>query len=176
MLIEAKERNNKSILDSNQIKSFDPIIGLKATVLILGTIPGKDSLRQDKYYGHARNSFWKIMYQLFDGEFEMDYERRKEFLKKNKIALWDVCQSANQRTSLDVDIKNEQPNAITALIESNLSLKTIAFNGQKAEKLYFNYHPKIENITYLTLLSTSPANASYSFEQKLANWSRICQQ
>jgi len=156
-----------------EIQSFEPIIGNSPHLLILGTIPGKDSLRKNEYYGHARNNFWKIIYQLHGQRFETDYKLKTNFLKENGIALWDVCRSANRKSSLDVDIKNEQPNAIAALIEANPTIKTIAFNGQKAEKLYFNYNPKIDHLTYLTLLSTSPANAAFSFEQKLVDWGRV---
>lgn len=156
-----------------EIQSFEPIIGEKPTVLILGTIPGKESLRKQEYYGHSRNSFWKIIYQLHEQPCETDYEMKTNFLKENGIVLWDVCRSANRISSLDVDIKNEQPNAIAALIEANPTIKTIAFNGQKAEKLYFNYNSKIAHLTYLTLLSTSPANAAFSFDQKLVDWGRI---
>ena len=167
------EQKNRSVTIDEEIQSFEPIIGEKPRVLILGTIPGKDSLRKNEYYGHARNSFWKIIYQLQGQTFETDYKLKTNFLKENGIALWDVCRSANRKSSLDVDIKDEQPNAIAALIEANPTIKTIAFNGQKAEKLYFNYNPKIEHLTYLTLLSTSPANAAFSFEQKIVDWGRV---
>lgn len=156
-----------------EIQSFSPIIGNKPELLILGTIPGKDSLRQQEYYAHTRNAFWKIIFQLHQHQFETDYELKKNFLMKNGIALWDVCRSANRKSSLDVDIKNEQPNAIEALIASNPSIRTIAFNGQKAEKLYTKYIEKFDQVNYLTLLSTSPANAAFSFDQKLTDWGRL---
>lgn len=167
------EQKNRSVTIDEEIQSFEPIIGERPSVLILGTIPGKESLRKQEYYGHPRNSFWKIIYQLYGQLGETDYEMKTNFLKKEGIALWDVCRSASRISSLDVDIKNEQPNAIAALIAANPTIKTIAFNGQKAEKLYFNYNTKIGHLTYLTLLSTSPANAAFSFEQKLVDWGRI---
>ncbi len=72
-----------------------------------------------------------------------------------------------------MDIKNEIPNDIALLVKANPSIKMIAFNGQKAEKLYQKYFDKFENIHYLTLLSTSPANATFSYKDKLADWARI---
>ncbi len=92
---------------------------------------------------------------------------------ENNIAIWDVCYSAVRKGSLDSAIKEEIPNKIDELIVENPSISTIAFNGQKAAKLYAKYFPEFDNINYITLLSTSPANAKYSFEEKLKDWSQI---
>ncbi|TYP97935.1 G/U mismatch-specific uracil-DNA glycosylase [Tenacibaculum adriaticum] len=154
-------------------KSFDPILGVQPKVLILGSLPGKESLRIQQYYGNVRNAFWKILFSLFDEELEGNYTAKKEFLIKNKIALWDVCRLAERKSSLDSDIKNELPNSIENLIKSNPSIKIIGFNGRKTEQLYDKYFNRFEEVSYYTLLSTSPANARYSFEEKLNNWKSI---
>ncbi|MBC8198069.1 MAG: DNA-deoxyinosine glycosylase [Candidatus Marinimicrobia bacterium] len=151
-------------------KSFSIIIGDKPKYLILGTMPGKVSLLQNQYYAHPQNSFWKILFQLFNSNFISDYSDKIKFLKENKIALWDVCQSCYRKGSLDSDIQKENPNKIVELIETTPSIQKIIFNGQKAEKLYFKHLKRINGINYFTMLSTSPANASYTFEQKLENW------
>jgi len=151
-------------------KSFSIIIGDKPKYLILGTMPGKVSLLQNQYYAHPQNSFWKILFQLFNSNFISDYSDKIKFLKENKIALWDVCQSCYRKGSLDSDIQKENPNKIVELIETTPSIQKIIFNGQKAEKLYFMHLKRINRINYFTMLSTSPANASYTFEQKLENW------
>ena len=94
---------------------------------------------------------------------------------ENNIAIWDICYTAIRKGSIDSTIKEESPNRINELIVLNPSISIIVFNGQKASKLYEKYFPKFENINYLTLLSTSPANAKYSFEEKLKDWSQIKQ-
>jgi hypoxanthine-DNA glycosylase len=175
--IESKKTNeNKkggNEINKEFIKSFPPIVGELPRVLILGTIPGKDSLRLNEYYANSRNTFWKIIYTLLNTEIEIDYKSKTDFIKQNGISIWDVCQKAIRVSSLDSDIEKEIPNDIRNLIESNPTIKTIAFNGQKAEKLYSKYFEKFENTKYVTLLSTSPANASYSFEEKFNDWKRI---
>lgn len=130
-------------------------------------MPSKKSLELQQYYGHHRNAFWKILFTLFNDTFSSNYNYRKSLAIEYNIAIWDVCYTAIRKGSLDSNIKNEIPNKIDKLIELNPSINTIAFNGQKSAKLYKKYFPKFDNINYLTLLSTSPANAKYSFEEKL---------
>jgi hypoxanthine-DNA glycosylase len=155
------------------IQSFDPIIGESPKVLILGTMPGKESLRLQQYYGHPRNAFWKILHSIFEVPLNEEYQARKEFAKKHRIAIWDVCKFADRKSSLDSDIKNEVPNEIESLINKNPSIQRIGFNGQKAASLYDKYVKRFENIEYVTLLSTSPANARFTFEEKKNDWKKL---
>jgi hypoxanthine-DNA glycosylase len=150
--------------------SFDPILPVNPKIFILGTMPGKQSLRKQQYYANNRNSFWKIIYELTETVFSENYAERIDTLKRNHIAIWDICQFGERKTSLDSDIKNEEPNPINEIVEMFPSVKQILFNGKKAEKLYRKYFSEIESIKYETVLSTSPANARYSFREKLNNW------
>jgi|TARA_B110000240_G_scaffold71399_1_gene81280 hypoxanthine-DNA glycosylase len=150
--------------------SFDPILPANPKIFILGTMPGKESLRKQQYYANNRNSFWKIIYELTETVFSENYAERMDVLKRNHIAVWDICQFGERKTSVASDLKNEEPNPINEVIEMFPSVKQILFNGKKAEKLYRNYFSEIENIQYKTVLSTSPANARFSFREKLNNW------
>jgi len=150
--------------------SFDPVLPENPKIFILGTMPGKQSLKKQQYYANARNSFWKIIYDLTEEVYSENYAERIDTLKRNHIAIWDICQFGDRKTSLDSDIKNEVPNPINEIIEMFPSVKQILFNGKKAEKLYRTYFNEIEGVVYETVLSTSPANARFSFREKLNNW------
>ncbi|MFO7999124.1 MAG: DNA-deoxyinosine glycosylase [Bacteroidales bacterium] len=154
----------------NTIYSFPPVKGNAPILLILGSMPGKASLLAGEYYAHPRNVFWKILCQVFGSEYHADYQHRIYLLKSHGIALWDVCRSAIRETSLDSDISAEVPNDIPAFLRMHPTIKRVAFNGGMPAKLHDKYFERLSRVTYQTLLSTSPANAGYTFEEKLNNW------
>jgi double-stranded uracil-DNA glycosylase len=45
---------------------LDPVIGASSRVLILGTMPGDESLRQQRYYSHGRNQLWDILARIYE--------------------------------------------------------------------------------------------------------------
>lgn len=49
-------------------ESFPPIVSPKAKVLILGTMPGRQSLEHQRYYWNPHNAFWKMIYTVFEKE------------------------------------------------------------------------------------------------------------
>jgi hypoxanthine-DNA glycosylase len=153
--------------------SFAPITSQDANVLILGTMPGTKSLELNQYYGHKQNNFWKFMFEILNEEFSNDYEKRKELLQKNKIALWDVLQFCDRVGSLDSAIKNEIANDFESFLETHPNIKTILFNGQKAAAFFKKYVHLKKEYQLITLPSSSPANASQSFQSKLEEWSVI---
>ena len=147
-----------------------PVIGDAPRALVLGTLPGEESLRQVRYYAHPRNLFWPIIHALFGATPSDVYEERLAFAIAHRIALWDVCASAERRASLDTEIKREVPNTIDELLDANPGIATVAFNGGTARRLYDRHFARRPRITYLHLPSTSPAHASLTFAQKLVCW------
>ena len=155
------------------IVSFSPIINSSSKVLILGTMPGIKSLKENEYYAHKQNAFWSIIYKLFDKQLSENYNDRKKFILTNKIALWDTLKLCVREGSLDSKIKEEQANDIDLLLKENPLINSIIFNGKASEKYYNKYLKQQESISYYTLPSTSPANARKTFNEKYAEWAII---
>jgi hypoxanthine-DNA glycosylase len=142
-------------------------------VLVLGTLPGEESLRRVEYYAHPRNLFWPIVFGLFSETPSSVYADRLAFVRARSIALWDVCAMAQRRASLDSEIKSEVPNPLHDLLDANPTIGTIAFNGGGARRLYDRHFQRREGLVYLHLPSTSPAHASLGFAEKLARWQAL---
>lgn len=153
--------------------SFPPISSQDSKILILGTMPGTKSLELNQYYGHKQNNFWKFLFTIIGEEFSMDYQTRKNLLIKNKIALWDVLQFCDRVGSLDSAIKNEIANDFESFLNTHPQIEYIFFNGQKAEAFFKKYVHLEKEYKSFTLPSTSPANASKTFQDKLKEWDII---
>lgn len=149
-------------------------------MLILGSMPGEESLRKKQYYANQRNSFWFILSRLLKFDPAAGYKERKEILKKNNIALWDVLKACEREGSLDSSIIE------ASLVENNFlpfyakhkTIRRVFFNGGRAERDYKKrvlpvVQSKYPRIKYLRLPSTSPAMASLTKGGKLARWSVI---
>ena len=73
---------------------FEPIAAPHATVLILGSLPSKQSLQKHEYYGNPQNAFWRVMGELFGAGPDIPYAKRAERLRGHGIAVWDVLRSS----------------------------------------------------------------------------------
>ncbi|MFN0217239.1 MAG: DNA-deoxyinosine glycosylase [Hyphomicrobium sp.] len=151
-----------------------PIVEPAARLLILGTLPGDESLRKQEYYGHPQNHFWRVIADVV-GEAQPDgYAARIAMLTRHRLALWDVLASAERAGSLDAAIRHAKANDILELLAQLPSIRTIAFNGQGAEKLFMRHVARPsggapEGIALLRLPSTSPAYTK-RLADKSAQW------
>jgi len=158
------------------VHSFAPIANANCEVLVLGSMPGKASLRAAQYYAHPQNAFWKIVGELFELEQQAGYQTRLDCLLRNRIAVWDVLKTCTRASSLDADIidSSSVANDFGAFFAEHPKLSTVLFNGAKAEssfrKLVLPGLPESLGLELRRLPSTSPAHASMSFERKLELW------
>ena len=162
---------NEIIKTDSPIYSFPPIADFKSKILVLGTMPSKESLRMNGYYAHPQNAFWKIMFNLHNHPFSADYNDKKDLLLQNGIALWDVLRTCERKSSLDNDIKMEEPNDLRAFLSTHPGISKIFLNGKGAAR-YFNKYFADISLPFQVLPSTSPAHA-VKWEQKLAIWQAI---
>ncbi len=165
-----------------KITGFPPIAAPDAKILILGSMPSVESLNQQQYYAHPRNSFWPIIQTLFGVEAKdlLNYTAQKQMLIDHKIALWDVLQSCHRPGSLDSSIARDSilTNDFESFFKNHNQIRTIFFNGGKAEEL-FKRHVKSKlpelfcDLETVRLPSTSPAMAMLNRQQKLERWKVI---
>jgi hypoxanthine-DNA glycosylase len=161
--------------DNTDARGFEPIETPTAKVLVLGTLPGQESLRRGEYYAHPRNAFWRIIEALFGIPAEAGYAERARKLSGAGVALWDVCATANRPGSLDLSIRHDTvvPNDFAEFLNAHKQLKLICFNGAKAAAL-FREHVKLDGgVECVDLPSTSPAHAAMPFSEKVKRWSVI---
>lgn len=149
-----------------------PVYNEASRILILGSFPSVKSRAANFFYGHPQNRFWKLLAALTKSPLPSSVEEKKALLLNNHIALWDVIQSCTIEGSSDLSIQNVVPNNI-ALITASAPIAHIYANGSKAYDLFMRCCPNTGGLPVTRLPSTSPANASYSFERLLHAWSVI---
>ena len=156
---------------------FPPVADDNISRMIIGSMPGVASLTANQYYAHPRNTFWKIIAELFDAPYPFpNYEDKLSLLLKNHIGLWDVLASCDRKGSLDSDIRNAVPNDFETFLKTRPNVKTLYFNGNTAYQNFiksFKSYDFIRDLALRPLPSTSPANARLSFAEKIKLWEVI---
>ena len=144
-------------------------------ILILGSLPSVKSREEQFYYAHPRNRFFITLSQVFNDSVPQTIEDKKLFLKKHKIALYDVIYECDIHASSDASIKNPKVIDIVTILEEYPNIKTIAINGGKAKVLFDKYLLPLvkEKVKVIYLPSTSPANARLSQDDLAKEYSII---
>lgn len=94
------------IVVSNEIKNvLLPVVNSSTKVLIVGSMPGKQSLEKQQYYGNPRNHFWPIISELLETTIPDEYAKRIALLENNSIGLWDTIEACEREGSLDAAIR-----------------------------------------------------------------------
>jgi TDG/mug DNA glycosylase family protein len=159
----------------NRIHSFDPIIDSTCDRLVLGSMPGEESLRLQRYYAHPRNHFWRIVYGLYGLEPDEDYPKRVAFALSKGIGLWDVLRECERQGSLDTSITRPDANDFTALLQAFPHVRALFFNGTRAYKDFVRLvvpDLNLNGVALYPLPSSSPAHA-VSLVTKLHAWAKL---
>ncbi len=143
--------------------TLKPFYNKDSKILILGSFPSIKSREVGFYYSHPQNRFWKVLAYTFNEEIPNSIEEKKELLKRNKIALFDVCAACDIKASSDASIKNVVPNNLEEIF-NNSNIEVIAFDGKTAYNLYQKYFKDKYAAELISLPSTSPANATWDMQ------------
>ena len=156
-----------------------PLISSQTRLLILGSFPGVASLQAQQYYGHPQNQFWRVLSAILGDIYgssptntgASSYQIRSNWLLFKKLGVWDVYASCQREGSLDSNIRQAVLNDFSTLRTLCPDLQAIAHNG--GESFKHAKHTRNLGVHVFRLPSTSPANASWSFERKVAAWQDV---
>lgn len=153
--------------------SFAPLVDDRTRLLILGSLPGEQSLARGEYYGNPRNQFWRLIGAVIGADLDaLNYSDRLDALRAARIGLWDVIESAARRGSLDGAIRDHAPNDLAAVVARLPELRAIGFNGGTSARLGRQAIGEPEGVALLPLPSSSPA-FTQSFERKRDAWLQL---
>jgi hypoxanthine-DNA glycosylase len=155
-----------------ELHGLPPIIAPHTRLLVLGSFPSVASLKTQQYYAHPRNHFWPILSALWGLDLRaMPYAERVAFVRGKGLGIWDVYASCHRVGSLDSAIEDAKPNDLAGLKRRAPALQAIAHNGGESARAM--RMTRTLGLPVFRLPSTSPANASWSFERKLAAWREV---
>ena len=152
-----------------RLQGLPPVLGRATRLLVLGSFPGVASLRAQQYYAHPRNQFWPLLGAIWGTDLRLlTYARRLAEVRRRGLGMWDIYASCHRLGSLDQAIEGAELNDLASLRRRAPQLQCVAHNGGESARLM--KHVAALGYTVLKLPSTSPANASWSFERKHAAW------
>ncbi len=160
-----------------------PLLHSQTRLIILGSFPSLRSLQSQQYYAHPQNQFWRLVFSALLPDSPSiycanSYEIRSNMLLELKLGLWDVYAACEREGSLDGAIRNAQLNDLASLRHRCPQLRAIAHNGGESYKhaKHTSHASSLGDLPVYKLPSSSPANASWSFERKLAVWRDVINQ
>lgn len=164
------------VSDGQRQRCFPPVVDPHTGVLILGSLPGVQSLAKAQYYGNRQNAFWRLMSAVLATDLVgLDYAARLQTLLAHGFGLWDVVAEAQRAGSLDSAIRQRDDNDLLALLRRYPAIRTIGFNGGTAARL----GRKIlgERAAYYRIVELPSSSPAYTlpYDEKLLQWQKLGQ-
>ena len=164
-------------MKSELLKGLPAQVDVGCRVLVLGSMPGTQSLAQARYYAHPRNRFWPLLGRLLRFDPALDYPERLAALHRAGIGLWDVIGQCARNGSLDTAIERTSivANPLPALMVTLPRLTAVACNGVAAAQAWQRHvtvqlDGRMRALPVLALPSTSPANATFTLQRLEQAW------
>jgi hypoxanthine-DNA glycosylase len=149
-----------------------PVIAPHTRLVVLGSFPGEASLAAQQYYAHPRNQFWPLLSALWGVDLrQLPYADRLHEVRRRGLGIWDVYARCRREGSLDSAIEDAVLNDLPSLRQLAPALRAVAHNGGESARAM--RITRTLGLPVHRLPSTSPANASWTFERKLAAWRAV---
>ena len=163
----------RHVMSEKQTHPFKPIFDKNSKILILGSFPSVVSRKFGFYYANPQNRFWRVLAGILNAPPPASTEEKIKFLLASRIAIYDAA--------ICCEIKGLSDAKMTAVVPANLEpifggapIAQVFANGGKAHEICEKYlKTQILNATGkepIKLPSTSPANANFSFERLVREW------
>jgi len=153
-------------------QGLPPVLAARTRLVVLGSFPGVASLQAQQYYAHPRNQLWPILGSIWDLDLvAMPYAQRLQVLLDRGLGLWDVYARCRRPGSLDQAIEEAEPNDLGQLLQWAPGLQAVAHNGGESARA--RCQTAALGLAVHRLPSTSPANASWSFDRKRHAWAQV---
>lgn len=158
-----------------RIYGFDPIIDSCSETVLLGTIPGPQSLSIGEYYADPHNQFWTIIEAVFNVPISGEYMKRRQYLLERNIAIWDVLESAERLGGTDKGITNATINDFHIFFCKYPTIKRVILLGNTA-MTYYKKGIKTDkvpgSIPFKQVQSSSATPGKYvlRFREKVEQW------
>ena len=160
----------------SQTHPFQPIFDKNSKILILGSFPSVVSRKFGFYYANPQNRFWQVLAGILNASTPVSTDEKINFLLACSIAIYDAA--------ISCEIKGSSDAKMTAVVPANLEpifggarIARVFANGGKAHEICEKYlKTQILNATGkepIKLPSTSPANANFSFERLVREWTVV---
>jgi double-stranded uracil-DNA glycosylase len=139
------------------IHPLPPVFDGESRVLLLGTMPSPKSRETGFYYGHPQNRFWRVLAAAAGEAAPASREEKLGFLRRHRIALWDVLASCRIEGASDASIRDPVPNDVAALMR-RAPIRAVFATGETAGRLYDRLCLPSTGLAARRLPSTSAAN------------------
>lgn len=147
---------------------FGPFYTSESEILILGSFPSVQSRRDEFYYAHPQNRFWRVLSNVYGRGVPVTLSDKKSLLSSCRLALWDVIDECDVEGSSDASIRNAVPTDIMRLLPKT-QVRRVVLNGRTAERYFNRFYPHF-SLPAVTMPSTSPANAAWTLQRLTAAW------
>jgi hypoxanthine-DNA glycosylase len=168
-------------MDEIEEHPFAAFVPENATVLIVGSFPGKEithkTLSENEWFYEAkRNQFWKIISGVYHVELNTRAEKEALF-KKHGIGIVDIFlrikRKGDNNTDSNLQIVEYNEKAIAKILQQK-NIRTIFFTSQFVEKSFLKLFPHVKNGTCLP--SPSPRYARMSLSEKIEKYKSVLPQ